>query len=502
MELFFNVEKCGLMLFDDLTVEKVAGEYVNGIVSAHEYYSDKTIWHIHDKAIPVVDQYTYLGLDFDANVRLSTMVDARSVKGKKALYHFEPLFRSPTIPFTAKRLILNSIVLSTMLYGSELTGMKIERYRKQQLLLHTAMRWILNFKGPISMLVLGSAHEELGVLPIKTLVAARRIRGYLKFPELNTWIGEFCKHPLRVRRVSWFTNTEKWMNRYMKPFQGVGPFRDMTQPAFGTNKSEAVHWAKKQINRMAIRQWSQCVHYRQYAAASYETFLSLPRWFPTYGNGILLVMLVRCHGYPVQHRVDTCCPGALGRIICSGCLQCGARVPEDYVHMMLVCPRWRGLRERHLGDMVQRATQLAAEVHPIIHRGEVLRDVRDFPALERIRNLEVLQLLLGGKIEGRGLVGWGVHVEPEVEGMPTFEDVIHPHWETADCYRVAGFLHNMHRRRRLVGRIEGGEIVGPGSPLPQEGGETPDRNEEEQSQEREEETPNVIANRQGPYEYD
>lgn len=275
MELSFGIDKCGLLCF-------------NGILPPNNpetIFGDKTIWQINGQTIPVVDHYTYLGLDFYADLDLKKMITPRTEKGRRVLNHFAPFFKCPTIPYTAKLTILRSIVVSTMLYGAEIWGMRVKRGEIQQTLINRALRWILNFRGPITLLSIGAMHSELRVVPFKAQIATRRARGYIKFPTLNTWIATLCANPLRLRVKNWFTITEQWLNRFIKANVGKSSIGGNTP--FLDNIKASIQLTRKTISDSTIRSWGKSApHLSDYFEAGYLSLTRMKSWSPFFGNGL------------------------------------------------------------------------------------------------------------------------------------------------------------------------------------------------------------------------
>lgn len=46
------------------------------------------------------------------------------------------------------------------------------------------------------------------------MAAGRRARAYQKCLQLSSWVGTVVAYPLRTRKWTYFTGTQRWMNRY------------------------------------------------------------------------------------------------------------------------------------------------------------------------------------------------------------------------------------------------------------------------------------------------
>lgn len=435
MDLTFGIAKCGLMCF-------------TGRLPANNpdhIFSNKDKWSINGTSIPVVSHYTYLGLDFYPDLDMKKMIAPRLTKGRNVLRQFEPLLKCPSVDFRVKLTALRALVLSTMLYGAEIWGMKVSRADPQQALINRALRWILKHKGPKTLLSIGAMHQELGMVPIRAQIAKRRVRAYLKYPTLNTWVATLCKTPLRLQRKNWLTITEQWMNRHLKA--KVGRSFSPENPPFGGNQQGAVKLTEDIITSSCMVQWTKSspVQLPQYMSADY-TPIHQASWVAGFGNGILLLMSARCGAYHLTKRLDDTRPVEKRY---NRCPFCTVPVPEDIIHLFLHCTTWDNERNRFLQDAITSCERLLFDTltrytHPVGNRC-VDRDT------------DVIRLLLGGSITGSRLPEWlGRSTEdPEVDRSgsmfvdndPDEGPEPSPHWQSATCYQVAGYLCVVEARR-------------------------------------------------------
>jgi len=449
-ELSFGTGKCGLMHF---TTNYPALEQ-------DTIFHDKAVWQIKGVAIPVVDSYTYLGLDFFRDTSLEKMSASRTEKGRKALFHFKPFLSSPTIPIFAKLRILYAIIKPTMLYGSELWGLKNARGIQQEYLINRALRWILDFKGPIQLLSVGAMHEELQMTPFMAQMATRRVRGYLKFPTLKTWVAELMKSPLRLLSKNWQTTTEQWLNRYLKANVGASRRRAADdEPPFGTNQVETLDRTREVATKQCMTRWGiHAPHLAPYYDAKYLSLLDLKRWIPFFGKGLLLIMLVRCNGYWVQKRIDDCKPIHKRKDHCPYCHTTTSL--ETAVHLVFHCPKWAEFRQKYISGLIEACMGILTKhnLGTITSVGDLVGYCGDL----------ALNLILGGRIgndnESARLENWlgtgavAIHHTDNEHDLACFDDV-NGIWETKPCYRVAGFLASVDAVRSIAYRraLDGGD---------------------------------------------
>ena len=73
--------------------------------------------------MPVVEEYTYLVVVVTRDVDFKPMVTGRCKRAEKAMYMVLPLLRAQSVPLALRVSVLRTVVLSRLLYGSEIWGM-------------------------------------------------------------------------------------------------------------------------------------------------------------------------------------------------------------------------------------------------------------------------------------------------------------------------------------------------------------------------------------------
>jgi exonuclease III len=424
-ELTFNVEKCGLMHFSNK--ENAAPQ--------EDTFANKAVWQIGEIAIPVVEKYTYLGLDFVRNLDVAAMVAPRVVKGRKAMFHFEPFFRCPSLPIGAKLAVLRSVVMATLLFGSEIWGMRVPHADPIQLLVNKALRWILNFKGPETLISVGAMHAELGLDPVRSQIATRRARAYIKFPTLDTWVGTLMRFPLRLRPKNWLTNTELWLNRNLKA--AVGRSSTPGENRFNENvNGESIQRVRDYSCNSTRAIWIKSApSLDDYYASAFAPIHKVP-CAPYFGSGVLLVMLLRGNGYWLTPNLAKC--KSFAKLAGNICPFCNGGT-ESASHLMLHCRKWKRLRRKYLGGLI------------VESRNAVLRifgaDGENYVEVDRL----VVVLLLGGRVRGANLPNWlpseAISVRDAITNFTDGDVDEVPLWQKCGLFRVAGFLKGVDSRR-------------------------------------------------------
>jgi len=452
-EMTFGVDKCGLMIFQTIEGHELLNE--------DEIFRDKTIWSIHGQDIPIVKEYCYLGVMLTPNLCPFKMAKARQVIAMKTLYSLENFFRSPTISVKIRVQILKSIVLPTSCYGGELWGLNRKITAPMQRVVSLCCRWILNIRGPASMISKRLLSKELDIDPECVPIAVRRTRAYIKYANLKTWIAELVTNPARTKKKSWVTQTEFWLNRYINPPFGdcqVGAsWKGEGSPPFISDIDAAMHSVRLFVRdrESNIGEKNAPVSNKFYNEGRFKSF-HVKEWFPHFGQGLLLLSQFRCSAYDLLPNLARC--KLVAAEYSMKCFFCKQNVPESAYHLVFECMAWRDHRRDCLGPLLGKVT------------GFFLRYRRQFVALgeDAVRQLKV-RLMLGGGVEYNRiannaaefrLASWKPRVLETDNCTATFLDGDvegrKPLWTSCGCYRIASFLTRVHSQRQLLMGMEGG----------------------------------------------
>jgi hypothetical protein len=404
-EMTFGVKKCGLLHF---TKEHPNLNFFGSVNTECPFGYNH--WEIDGVPIPIVTEYTYLGLDFNHKLDLEYMSKARAKIGRSYLEKLRPFLKCESIPVTAKRSMVTGCILQGMLYGAELWGMRCHRGDAQQTILNKAARWILNHKGPPQLLSVGAMMQEVGLTPIYAQIATRRTRAYLKYPTLATWVATLVRRPLRTQKKTWLTITEMWLNRFGKA--GVGPRHTCR---FESPKEDLMlmeHIKGVAITRVYNRWQNSAPRLRQYLESSYRPAIFPRSWTAGFGPALLLLSVFRTGGYACQHKMAKT-DNELSDI-CYHCIDGEHLEVETKEHILLHCPAWAELRALFIGGLIREATNLAYAMRtgkhffldkdwgeePFLNTSEWPYDPDfDYGSLDT----QVFSLVLGGRISWRGM---------------------------------------------------------------------------------------------------
>lgn len=441
-EMAFGIAKCGLLFFRDLDWNQ---EIKDEDALAFKVADD---WKINGELIPTVDRYTYLGLEMHQDLCDLKMAGDRLKKGRHALQQLEPFLRCTSITPAMKVTMVKSCVVSTMLYGSEIWGMRIRRILQMRKVILMAARWILGFRGPASLSSTGGLLMELGLEDIAATVACRRTRAYLKFPHLKTWVAELLKNPYRLRAKNWLTITELWLNRQVKAGVGASKDKDGYLRDFGDCNKKSMRLVRDTVQRSTQKQWSKTAPgLIDYYASNYKSLYQNPvkfkdrdTWVPYFGSGLCILSLLRGNGYPTYERLLRA-----DLVSTSRCPFCPFPAKETRAHLLIRCPAWAEERERYIRRLITDARNIA------------------------VTDKAVVTLLLGGTTEDKQRLTFyypyeGAVLDAGDRAAGEFRDGAQgdelPLWASRGCFQVAGFLDKVDKRRRRKIKENGAPIGG------------------------------------------
>jgi hypothetical protein len=325
-------------------------------------------------------------------------------------------------------MIIQSVVGSSLLYGSEVWGMQIGICEKGQTMMNKALRLMLGSKAKATNIAVAAMWRELGVPPVRAVAAARRARAWFKFPSLKTWIGVLCKSEAPKGRA-WAASTRSWLEDHeLLEADGGGREGD---PELSTYKRVLkAEWAEAEQRYKA----KVTLKYLSSGYASLSSMVAIPplgRWEQVrLGSGLRMVSLCRVGGYWTAASLARAYKGTKPEVAMytDECPCCGALVlsrGEDVDHILVECTRWERERELYLGRFIRRM---------IATHGPLGSD-------------QLGVFLLGGTEEGMRLWDW---LPPRKgSGLPQFslEETIH-----CGALEVARFLQSIASERREIVR--------------------------------------------------
>ena len=354
-------------------------------------------WKIQGQNIPVVDKYTYLGLEVRNDWDLSEIAAERAERARRALSALLPALSNSLIPLNVKAMMFKSLVVPVASYGGELLGMQRERVRKAQSVLDKGLKWIL--AGAVSkgtIVAAAALRAELGLPSLYAIVSGRRARAWVKYRSLKTWISILVNNPYRKRKATWVTGTSRWLKRV-----GVDEATLAGSPSWASRRVVDLVWEKENANNKT----AGLSHYMKWNFGLTRSYLIRSLKHPDLTLGVRWLTRMRTLGVWMGPRAAKA--RLIPEMFRTVCPSCRAEIAEDIQHVLLDCPN--GLAER------QRTVQ------PLLDHIAAYQ-----PALGRE---ELAVILLGGQAGGVDLTKFWLG------------SAAHSNWDGSAAYlKVAEFL--------------------------------------------------------------
>ncbi|CAB1120328.1 unnamed protein product [Ectocarpus sp. CCAP 1310/34] len=351
-------------------------------------------WKLAGETLPIVESYTYLGLEFNRRLDVEVMMGNKLAAGEKLVTLMTPYLLCRQIPVPLKVAVVRGVILPRLLFGAEVFGMRTSITNRLQVYVNRAYRMVAGMspKATVSSVALW---RELEIPPICASAAARRARTMQKASKLKTWIASIMAQPYKHRKWTWGTGTGRWMNRYShrlaKATSDDLPAK-MRRPGgwIKMNPQElsrcitAVVWEREE--RVA---WSKTADdYKQMHFETNPLAAARAAGHATLEEGLALIIRCRVGGFWGAGRLSR--RGMIHPRYKRMCPCCKRRVEEDLAHVLFDCPTWSEARNGLLAPLIAAANAIVGSADSGYGKKKVA-------------------LLLGGKYEGcKALKDWGL----------------------------------------------------------------------------------------------
>ena len=287
---------------------------------------------VQGEQLPIVQAYTYLGVEITPLLSLERMAKTRSEKAGLFLARATPFLRDPWIPLRAKRMVIAGCLMPMALYGAEIWGMNEERCAGAQKWINAAVGVAVGGGTAIPMLVIC---DELRILPAQVAAAGRRVRLLLKARTLRSYLRDVVEKPFTDRRRTWYTGALTWMKRWDKT--------TVLEPR-ALRERMLTHLREQDgtLGRKHFYDWN--------FGETSRVWLDLQEQMPEWALGVTLILKMRW-------RTAWWSPRLAGAGLVEGqyrtrCIACGADGEEDEGHYFVTCSRW-ALQRECLGPVLE-----------------------------------------------------------------------------------------------------------------------------------------------------
>jgi hypothetical protein len=452
-EMKVGIKKCGVMCMGDKDHWGATSEQIRLSLDRIR---------ISGEDVPVVEEYTYLGVVVTRDLDLQVMAEGRLEKAKRALAAIRPWLRDQSIPVAVRVLVFKTRVLSSVLYGSEVWGMVKERSEKAQTqVVNKGLRMIMGTREKDTRLPVAALWREFGIAPVYALAAGRKARAFKKFGSLKTWIGVMFQYPFKDRyNRTWIASTDSWLRTFFEKPVAEGKFNN----CLSKEDKERLTYSKRVVRVVWAGQeeLEKSEGFKQYVGSRFGvTAWSSMRAVPMaavaeqvrLGRGLRLLSWCRTNALPTAARMATPWEGSKKppplpeeyQTRCPCCGQVGEG--ETIEHIIVECSRWTEQRNMYLKPLMDSIVE------------------QHLPSTGKCICIK----LLGGEYGGERLSGWLPSKPKRSEaqmGHPGQEEII-----SGGAFRMARFLQAIERSRALILR-QARRRAEDGSPLQTRGPES------------------------------
>lgn len=322
----FGIAKCGAMV-------------VNGDMDKLRQ-SPPTL---QGQVVPVVEEYTYLGMPFNPELNLEKVVKSRVEKVRNALGVMRGFLLARDIPLYAKVTMIRGCLLPIAAYGGELLGMNSTLVQPLQRVVDEALRLAIGVgRTSCSPVVLA---KELDVQSVFAATSRTRARCLSKFPNISTWASQLALPPgdkLRTRSRTWSSGAWKWIfssknHTLMTAMASTRPGSDRTCGHIALE-----HCMDRQWNS-ALKKSVSAQAYERRSAAETRCFVKSAAFETRLAHGVRDLVRLRVGGFLTGYRAAKM--GLIDPRYKTHCPCCEENVPETVSHFLLKCPKWADARE-------------------------------------------------------------------------------------------------------------------------------------------------------------
>jgi endonuclease/exonuclease/phosphatase (EEP) superfamily protein YafD len=298
--------------------------------------------------IPKVDKYVYLGIEFNNLLNIEMMSKFRLGKGKDALFALMATLRNNKVPLEYRVMLIKSILIPTLHYGSEIFGMNEQRVNALKRILDNGIKCIVK-KSNFCRL---RAYEEFDIKPIYVSAAVSRARGLKKWTGSNGLISDCIRSQVnfKSKQSTWIKESKRWLKLMRIDLEL--PSREMIRQVV-SNRTTKMHEKDKSV----IGQWAQryqltsgkAIRKSEIKCASSYTGINAITKIRT-GTFTYTKQLVRLQVIPSTYT--------------NRCVCCDTEELEDAEHLLFRCNKFNDMREEcnpGLNEKLQSITTVEAQ---------------------------------------------------------------------------------------------------------------------------------------------
>lgn len=337
-EMLAAQSKCGVMCLGTESQEALKQ------LAAHRPFM------LQRAAVPVVDSYTYLGIEITPSMSLGDVVEARRKAGLRGLHALRPFLLSRSVPVVLRLHVYRAVQFPRLLYGCELFGMHQDRVAPLQRMANIGMNWIMGNRGEQHSFAWRVLSAEAGVPTVEDHASLMRARAWAKYPYLNTWSAVLRQHPVptafwRRKGRTWMMATQVWVSqrdRTLVRFEAEGSRTEAVAKAMGPDSYLRARIEVRTKAKLVSSMAGQAYEAAQYALTRNYLKISSRHAYATSGiQWLLAARTGRILWAPRLQAMGLLRPGWQPQ-----CPMCeGGPGSDCLTHLMLRCPALGHARE-------------------------------------------------------------------------------------------------------------------------------------------------------------
>jgi len=143
--------------------------------------------------IPVVNSYTYLGLEMDWTFRNTTMQLERARQGRIVLDSLSPFLGNARVPLHIKSVVIKQLLIPVLSYGAEVWATKLSEFGYLSKVLVEAVNLAMCYNKQNRSMCTETMLQELDIPPLSAVLYSKRMRAWAKWRHSRTWIADFVR---------------------------------------------------------------------------------------------------------------------------------------------------------------------------------------------------------------------------------------------------------------------------------------------------------------------
>lgn len=379
-----NPKKCAIVYFNQNTIQHPE--------SAPD---DDKKWIIQNNNIERGTSYKYLGLEFNEDLDLNKMAEARAEAGRKAAQLAHQFLVSPTQPIHCKRLIINSVLIPVTTYGCALWSIDPTSQLKTKEIIEKATALICRIRQPTTTTTTittfspnspnedklshphitmtkqsktaAAAYTLLDVIPIDYYMDMMKISMLARIPLKKTWIIEAAMD----------TGKRKWIRKALETLNSLIRRYTMDDPPiesfdiFLLKEEEEVEGAQHPQTDNEYLASLLRLHKQEMKAWNLNNCKAFSRTHPRRNEQLYVARCIRSciRRYPLlSHGIEQLIKLMVGDLwtnvrqshalhidpSTAPCPHCKTGHSETIAHYLGHCPTWSLARELTFGEKIMK----------------------------------------------------------------------------------------------------------------------------------------------------